>query len=253
MLEELKEQVCSANLALFREGLVTHAWGNASAVDRKRGVLVINPSEFPYDALRPKHMVVVSLSCGAVIDGDLKPTVDTPTHIAIYRAFRKVGGIAHTRSLYATAWAQAGQNIPTFGTVQADHWHGDIPCTRIMTDQEIKRDYEWNTGRLIVESFSGIDPLHRPAMLVAGHGPFTWGADVVEAVYNAVVLEFIAKLASKTIRINPEAKPLQATLVEKRFQRTHDSRTDHGHDGWPVPKEESPAVADGRVVRFPNV
>jgi L-ribulose-5-phosphate 4-epimerase len=247
MLEKLKEQVCNANLTLFREGLVTHASGNASAVDRKRGALVIKPSGIPYDIMRPEHMVVVSLSCGAVTDGDQTPCEDTPAHIAIYRAFRKIGGIAHTRSLFASAWAQAGQNIPTFGTIHADRWHGEIPCTRFMTDREIAQDYEWNIGQVIVESFRGIDPLHRPTMLVAGHGPFTWGANVDAAVQNAVFLEFAAKLASETVRINPHAKPLQATLAEKRFQRSHDPRTRRNHDGWDIPNEDSQVSQMGEL------
>lgn len=239
MLEKLKESVCKANLALFREGLVTHGSGNASAVDRTRSALVIAPAGVPFENMRPEDMVVVSLSCGAVTDGVQTPCADTPAHIAIYRAFRKIGGIAHTRGLFASAWAQAGQSIPTFGTIQADRWHGDIPCTQFMTDQEVAQNYEWNIGQVIVESFCGIDPLHRPAMLVAGHGPFTWGANVDSAVHNAVFLEFAAKLASETIRINPHAKPLRAALAERRFQRSHDPRTRRNHDGWDLPNGDA--------------
>ncbi|MDE1940024.1 MAG: L-ribulose-5-phosphate 4-epimerase AraD, partial [Alphaproteobacteria bacterium] len=178
MLEELKRQVCQANLDLVRDGLVIQTWGNASGIDRTQGLVVIKPSGVSYDGMKPEHMVVVSLDNGKPVEGNLKPSSDTPTHLVLYRAFKDIGGIVHTHSLYATAWAQAKRGIPSYGTTQADYWYGDVPCTRLMTPDEIKADYEANTGRVIVDTFKDLDPLHHPAVLVASHGPFTWGTDV---------------------------------------------------------------------------
>jgi L-ribulose-5-phosphate 4-epimerase len=221
MLDELKQSVCKANLDLVREGLVIQTWGNASGVDRHRGLMVIKPSGVPYDNMRPEHMVVVSLDSGEVVEGKLRPSSDTPTHLVLYRAFKAIGGIVHTHSLYATAWAQARRGIQSFGTTQADYWHGDVPCTRLMTPGEIKNDYEANTGLVIVQTFRKLDPMHHPAVLVASHGPFTWGKDPHEAVHNAAVLEFIARLASETLRINPRTRPMQPVLLNKHFLRKH--------------------------------
>jgi L-ribulose-5-phosphate 4-epimerase len=219
MLEKLKAEVCKANLDLVREGLVIQTWGNASGIDRKPGLVVIKPSGVSYDSLKPKHMVVVSLRDGKVVEGNLKPSSDTPTHLVLFRTFEEIGGIVHTHSLFATAWAQARKGIPSYGTTQADYWFGDVPCTRSLTPQEIKTDYEENTGKVIVKTFRKKDPLEHPAVLVASHGPFTWGKDVGEAVHNAVVLEFVARLASETLRINPKTKLIQPALVHKHFLR----------------------------------
>jgi L-ribulose-5-phosphate 4-epimerase len=221
MLEELKANVCKANLDLVREGLVIQTWGNVSGVDRERGLMVIKPSGVPYDGMKPEHMVVISLKSGEVVEGDLRPSSDTPTHLVLYRAFKGIGGVVHTHSLYATAWAQACKGLPAYGTTQADYWYGDVPCTRKMTPREIKKDYEANTGEVIVETFRKMNPVQHPAVLVASHGPFTWGKDAHDAVHNAVVLEFIARLASETLRINPKVKPMQSVLLDKHFLRKH--------------------------------
>ena len=223
MLERLKAQVCQANLDLVVKGLVIETWGNASGIDRERGLMVIKPSGVPYDGMMPKHMVVVSLATGKVVDGNLKPSSDTDTHLVLYRAFPKIGGVVHTHSLFATAWAQAQRGLPSYGTTQADYWYGDVPCTRLLKPAEIKKDYEANTGEVIVETFKKLkfDPMHHPAVLVASHGPFTWGKDVADAVHNAGVLEFIAQLASETLKINPTLKPMQPVLLDKHFLRKH--------------------------------
>ena len=223
MLEELKAEVCKANLDLVAEGLVIQTWGNASAVDRERGLIVIKPSGVPYSDMKPAHMVVVSLADGAVVEGKLKPSSDTPTHLVLYRAFRSIGAVVHTHSLYATAWAQACKPLLALGTTQADYWYGSVPCTRKLTPAEIKKDYEANTGDVIVETFKKLklDPAHHPAVLVASHGPFTWGGHAQDAVHNASVLEFIAKLNSETLRINPRIRPMQSVLLDKHFLRKH--------------------------------
>ncbi len=223
MLEKLKAEVCQANLDLVTEGLVIQTWGNASAVDRERRVMVIKPSGVPYAEMKPEHMVVVSLADGRVVEGNLKPSSDTPTHLMLYRSFVGVGGVVHTHSLYATAWAQACKPLLAYGTTQADYWYGDVPCTRKLTAAEIKNDYEANTGKVIVDAFKRLkfDPLQHPAVLVASHGPFTWGKDVHDAVHNASVLEFIARLNSETLRINPKIKPMQSVLLDKHFLRKH--------------------------------
>ena len=228
MLEELKQQVCEANLDLVREGLVIQTWGNASGIDIERGLMVIKPSGVPYASMKPQHMVVVSLESGRVVDGYLKPSSDTPTHLVLYRAFPKTGGIVHTHSLHAAAWAQACRAIPAFGTTQADYWHGAVPCTRQMKPAEIKNDYEANTGRVIVETFKKLNPLEHPAVLVASHGPFCWGKDVRDAVRNAITLEFVARLAGETLRLNPETKPMPSALLDKHFLRKHGPKADYG-------------------------
>lgn len=228
MLEQLKAAVCKANLDLVAEGLVIQTWGNASGIDRERGLMVIKPSGVPYHGMKPKHMVIVSLAGGNVVDGNLKPSSDTPTHLELYRAFKTIGGVVHTHSLYATAWAQAKRKIPSYGTTQADYWFGEVPCTRAMTPAEIKSNYEKNTGAVIVETFRNLDPTEHPAALVASHGPFTWGATPAEAVHNASVLEFIARLASETLRINPKTKPMQSALLDKHFLRKHGANAYYG-------------------------
>lgn len=230
MFEKLKAAVCEANLDLVRKGLVIETWGNASGVDRARGVMVIKPSGVPYGDMKPKHMVVVSLADGKTIEGNLKPSSDTDTHLVLYRAFPKIGGVVHTHSLYATAWAQAQRGLPSYGTTQADYWYGDVPCTRLLKPAEIKTDYEANTGHVIVEAFKKLkfDPMQHPAVLVASHGPFTWGKDVADAVHNAGVLEFIAQLASESLRINPKLKPMQPVLLDKHYLRKHGPKATYG-------------------------
>jgi L-ribulose-5-phosphate 4-epimerase len=221
MLEELREQVCRGNLDLVRAGLVIETFGNVSGVDRGTGHIVIKPSGVPYDGMRPEQMVVVSLATGAVLGGELSPSSDTPTHLELYRAFPNIGGVVHTHSLYATAWAQAQREIPDLGTTHADYWHGPVPCTRLLTDGEIRGDYEAHTGRVIIERFADLDPLARPAVLVASHGPFTWGRTVADAVHHAIFLEYVARLASETFRLRPDIQPMQPALLDKHFLRKH--------------------------------
>jgi L-ribulose-5-phosphate 4-epimerase len=228
MLEKLKAEVCKANLDLVARGLVIETWGNASGVDRERGLMVIKPSGVSYAKMKPADMVVISLKDGKAVEGTLKPSSDTETHLVLYRAFKTIGGVVHTHSLYATAWAQAGRGLPSYGTTQADYWYGDVPCTRHLKPAEIKKDYEANTGKVIVETFRKKDPLHHPAVLVASHGPFTWGADVADAVHNAGVLEFVARLASETLHINPKTKPMHPVLLDKHFLRKHGSKAYYG-------------------------
>ncbi len=221
MLEELKAQVCKANLDLVREGLVIRTFGNVSGIDRASGHVVIKPSGVGYDVMKPEHMVVVALGSGKVVEGDLRPSSDTPTHLVLYRAFKEIGGIVHTHSLFATAWAQARREIPALGTTHADYFHGPVPCTRGMTPKEIKGDYEIETGNVIVERFHKLDPLAFPGALVASHGPFAWGKTVAKAVENAVVLEYLARLASETLRVNPRAGAMPRALLDKHFLRKH--------------------------------
>ena len=221
MLEELKKRVCEANLKLVAEGLVIQTWGNVSGVDRASGNMVIKPSGVPYDRMKPGHMVVVSLETGRVVEGDLKPSSDTPTHRILYRAFKSIGGVVHTHSLYATAWAQARREIPPLGTTHADYFHGPVPCTRLLTAREIKSEYEANTGHVIVEKFRKVDPLRFPGVLVASHAPFAWGETVEKAVENAAVLEHLARLASETLRVKPSVRLIQKVLLDKHFLRKH--------------------------------
>jgi L-ribulose-5-phosphate 4-epimerase len=221
MLSELKKQVFEANLELVTSGLVIHTWGNASAIDSPRQHVVIKPSGVPYDTMKPEHMVVVDLATGAVVEGGLKPSSDTATHLALYRAFKNVGGVIHTHSLHATAWAQALSSIPALGTTHADYFHGPIPCTRLMREDEIQSEYEANTGKVIVETFAGRDPLSCPAVLVASHGPFAWGKDVHDALHNAVVLEHVAQLTGETLRIFASVPAMQQVLLDKHFFRKH--------------------------------
>jgi L-ribulose-5-phosphate 4-epimerase len=191
-------------------------------------LVVIKPSGVSYEGMTPRHMVVVSLESGKVIEGRFKPSSDTPTHLVLYRAFAGIGAVVHTHSLYATAWAQAKKDLPSYGTTQADYCYGDVPCTRLLTAAEIRSDYEANTGRVIVERFRKLDPLQHPAVLVASHGPFTWGKSVTDAVHNAIVLEFLARLASETLRLNPSLKPMQPTLLDKHFLRKHGPNAYYG-------------------------
>ena len=222
MLEKLKTTVWKANMRLRDEGLAVLTWGNASAFDPSSGLVVIKPSGVPYDSMTPDDMVVVSLD-GTVAEGRLRPSSDTPTHLALYRAFRGVCGVVHTHSPEATAWAQAGIALPCYGTTHADCFHGDVPVTRMLTEAEVSSDYEGSTGAVIVELFRDADPLERPGALVAGHGPFTWGADVMAAVDVAVSLEEIAKMASRTRQLvsGGEVPRLPDYVMDKHYLRKH--------------------------------
>jgi L-ribulose-5-phosphate 4-epimerase len=228
MLDELKKAVCAANLQLVAEGLVVRTFGNASGIDREAGLMVIKPSGVSYGAMQPKQMVVVALADGAVIEGGLRPSSDTPTHLALYRVFPEIGGIVHTHSLNATSWAQACREIPALGTTHADYFHGPVPCTRPLSEAEIRSDYEAHTGAVIAERFASLDPLSVPAVLVANHGPFTWGKTVDAAVENAFVLEYIARMAAKTLRIVPETPAMPAALLDKHFFRKHGAEAYYG-------------------------
>lgn len=228
MLEELKKQVCDANLQLPKYGLVTFTWGNVSGVDRRRGLMVIKPSGVAYDAMRAEDMVVVSLVTGEVVEGIWKPSSDTATHVALYNAFPNIGGVVHTHSRWATSWAQAGRGIPAYGTTHGDYFYGEIPCTRRMTADEIGGAYEKETGNVIVETFAGKLPDEIPAVLVHSHGPFTWGTDPQNAVHNAVVLEELAFMAFHTEALNPEICPMQSELLDKHYLRKHGKTAYYG-------------------------
>ena len=230
MLEALKKDVYTSNLRLVDEGLVVQTWGNVSGIDRQQSLMVIKPSGVSYAEMKPRQMVVVSLKTGLVVEGDLKPSSDTPTHLELYRAFPGIGGVVHTHSLFATAWAQARREIPAFGTTHADYFHGAIPCTRQLTGKEIAGDYEINTGRVIVERFTTLDPHAFPGVLVASHGPFTWGASAAEAVDSAVVLEFLSKLASETLRLAPATKAVSNALLNKHYLRKHGAQAYYGQN-----------------------
>ncbi len=229
MLEALKEEVLKANLDLPRYGLVTFTWGNVSGIDRERGLIVIKPSGVPYDEMKAEHMVVLDLD-GKQVEGDLRPSSDTPTHIAIYKAFAGAGGVVHTHSPWATSWAQAGRGIPALGTTHADYFYGEIPCTRILTREETEGEYESNTGKVIVETFKDIEPSHVPGVLVNNHGPFNWGKDAHEAVHNAVVMEEVAKMAFNTFALTPNVKPISDFLLDRHFLRKHGADAYYGQN-----------------------
>ena len=223
MLEKLREQVYEANLELPRRGLVTYTWGNVSGVDRERGLVVIKPSGVEYDALRPEDLVVVSLESGERVEGTLNPSSDTPTHLGLYRAFPVGGGVVHTHSTHAVAWAQARMDLICYGTTHADYFYGAVPCTRELTAEEIDAGYEANTGKVIVETFRerGLDPVHVPAVLCASHGPFAWGKDPAQAVYHAAVLEEVARMALLTRMLSPAAEAAPQRVQNKHFLRKH--------------------------------
>ena len=240
MLEELKEKVCKANLDLVKHGLVIFTWGNVSAIDKASGLVVIKPSGVSYDDMKPSDMVVVDLE-GNVVEGSLRPSSDTPTHLVLYKAFPEIGGIVHTHSTFATAWAQAGRDIPSLGTTHADYFHDDIPCTRDMKKIEVFGEYEKETGKVIVERFKKIKPMDTPAVLVRNHGPFAWGTDADNAVHNAVVLEEVAKMAFIAMTVNKNflganRDPYQADsapsmnnhLIEKHYSRKHGPNAYYG-------------------------
>lgn len=232
MLEELKKQVCEANLLLPKYGLVTFTWGNVSGVDREKGLMVIKPSGVAYDGMTPEDMVVVRLATGEKVEGKWKPSSDTETHAALYNAFPALGGIVHTHSRWATSFAQAGMAVPAMGTTQGDYFYGDIPCTRKMTPAEIGGDYERETGNVIIETFRerGIDPAQVPAVLVHSHGPFAWGADAMDAVHNAVVLEEVAFMDYHAMSLNPAAGRMQQELLDKHYLRKHGKNAYYGQN-----------------------
>ncbi|HUX94873.1 MAG TPA: L-ribulose-5-phosphate 4-epimerase [Bacteroidales bacterium] len=219
MFEKLKEEVFKANLDLVTHGLVIHTWGNASGRDPSTGMIVIKPSGVSYEYMKPGDMVVLYPD-GRVAEGNYKPSTDAPTHLFLYNKWKNIGGVAHTHSSYATSWAQAGRAIPPFGTTHADHFSGDVPCTRVLKASEIKKDYELNTGKVIVETMDKFNHLAVPSVLVANHGPFSWGKDAADAVYNAVALEEIAMMAFNTILLG-RSNPVSKALIDKHFTRKH--------------------------------
>lgn len=231
MLKELKRAVYEANMLLPKYNLVTFTWGNVSGVDRDQGLFVIKPSGVPYDQLTPDDMVVVDLS-GVKVEGKLNPSSDTPTHAELYRSFPSVGGVVHTHSRWATIWAQAGRDIPAYGTTHADYFSGNIPCARVLTKDEVENEYELSTGVVIAEHFAkyGIDPAYVPAVLVCSHGPFSWGKDAFEAVHNAVVLEEVAMMAFHTELIAADAprEPMKRYILDKHFTRKHGPNAYYG-------------------------
>jgi L-ribulose-5-phosphate 4-epimerase len=227
MLESLKRSVLEANLELPKRQLVVYTWGNVSGIDRDKGLVVIKASGVRYEDMKDEHMVVLDME-GNVVEGKYKPSSDTPTHLALYRAFPGIGGIVHTHSMWATAWAQAQLSLPCYGTTHADYFYGDIPCTRPLKSEEITGDYESETGRVIIETFVDRDPLQVPGVLVASHGPFTWGKDAHDAVHNSVVLEQIAKMAYASRTLNSSIQPVQDVLLDKHFLRKHGANAYYG-------------------------
>lgn len=229
MLEELKELVYKANMELPRHGLVTFTWGNVSAIDRETGLFVIKPSGVEYEKLTPEDMVVMDLQ-GNRVEGRLNPSSDTATHLELYKAFPKMGGIVHTHSPWATSWAQAGRSIPCYGTTHADYIYGEVPCLRCLTKEEIDEAYEANTGLLIADYFKDKEYMAIPACLCKNHGPFAWGKDAVEAVHNAVVLEEVAKMAARCEQINPQVQPAPQALLDKHYLRKHGAGAYYGQN-----------------------
>ncbi len=227
MLEELKKRVYDANMDLPRHGLVTFTWGNASEIDRETGIFAIKPSGVDYEKLSPEDMVLVDLE-GNIVEGKLNPSTDMPTHLRLYQAYAEIGGVVHTHSSWATSWAQAARAIPCYGTTHADYFYGEIPCTRSLTPEEIDEAYELNTGNVIIETLGDRDPLSVPGILCANHGPFTWGKTADAAVYSAVVLEEVAKMAYRTEQLNPAAAPAPQYLQDKHYLRKHGKNAYYG-------------------------
>ena len=229
MLEELKKEVYEANMELPRRGLITYTWGNVSGIDREKGLFVIKPSGVDYDKLKPEDMVVMDLN-GNKVEGDLNPSSDTATHLELYKAFEKIGGIVHTHSRHATIWSQAGLDLPAWGTTHADYFYGSIPCTRLMTAEEINGEYEYQTGEVIIQTFEqrDLNPLQVPAVLVHSHGPFAWGKDAADAVHNAVVLEECAYMGLFSRQLAPQLPDMQSELLDKHYLRKHGANAYYG-------------------------
>lgn len=227
MLEKLKEQVYETNMELQRKGLVIYTWGNVSGIDREKGLVVIKPSGVEYDTMKPEDMVVLDLK-GNIVEGKYKPSTDTPTHLVMYNTYPNIGGVVHTHSEWATIFAQAGMDIPAFGTTHADYFYGDIPCTRDLTDEEISGEYEKETGNVIVETIGDKDPLEVPAIIVKNHAPFTWGKNPENAVYNAVVLDKVAQMAYNTMILNPRVSRVKQHLLDKHYLRKHGANAYYG-------------------------
>jgi L-ribulose-5-phosphate 4-epimerase len=231
MLEKLKKDVCAANRDLVEKELVIHTWGNVSGRDLQSGLIVIKPSGVSYETMKPEDMVVIDID-GNIIEGKFQYSIDAPTHLVLYKAFKSLGGIVHTHSTFATSWAQAGKDIPPLGTTHADHFYGSVPCTRMLTYDEIETDYEKNTGKVIVQTIGSEDPLNIPSVLVNSHGPFCWGKDVENAVYNAVALEEIASMAFYTVMMGRN-EPFDNVLLDKHFKRKHGKDAYYGQDKTP--------------------
>ncbi len=227
ILKTLREEVLEANLELVRRGLVLYTFGNASGIDRKQGLVAIKPSGVPYESMKAEDLVVVDLD-GKTVEGNLRASSDLATHLILYKAFEGIGGVAHTHSRFATAWAQAGREIPCFGTTHADYFHGPIPVTRALTPKQIRDDYEVNTGKAIVQRFAKLEPLHMPGVLVAGHAPFCWGVSAAEAAHTAVIVEEIAAMATATVSANPKARAISKHLHDKHFLRKHGASAYYG-------------------------
>ena len=229
MLENLRKAVYEANMELPRRNLVTYTWGNVSGIDREKGLVVIKPSGVEYEELSPDNLVILNLD-GQVVEGDLNPSSDTKTHLELYKAFPQIGGIVHTHSPHAVGWAQAGRDIPCYGTTHADYFYGPIPCARSLTEQEVAEDYEMNTGKVIAETFAqrGLNPVHVPAVICRSHGSFAWGRDAAQAVYHAVVLEEVARMALYTIAVDPDAAPAPQHVQDKHFMRKHGPNAYYG-------------------------
>jgi L-ribulose-5-phosphate 4-epimerase len=227
MYDSLKQQVCKANLELVEHKLIVFTWGNVSQIDRKAGVIAIKPSGVDYDGMSADQMVILDLD-GKVVEGKLRPSSDAPTHLELYRCFKEIGGVTHTHSRHATLWAQACRDIPALGTTHADHFYGPVPVTPVLTAEEIQGDYELNTGKVIVRRFSGIDPMAVPAVLVANHGPFTWGKDGHDSVKNAVVLEEVAAMALGTLTISAHQPPISQAILDKHYLRKHGKNAYYG-------------------------
>lgn len=229
MLNDLKEKVCKANLELVKRGVVIYTWGNVSEIDRSTGLVVIKPSGISYEQMNPEDMVVVDVDTGKIVDGCYKPSSDTPTHLEIYRSFPEVGGITHTHSVNAVAFAQAGMDIPALGTTQADYFYGSIPCTRELSKEEVEEAYELNTGKVIVECFKDrrLSPTAIPGVIVKNHGPFSWGKDAADSVYHAVVIDIVAEMNIKTLQLNPKAS-MQQYVLDKHYSRKHGPNAYYG-------------------------
>jgi L-ribulose-5-phosphate 4-epimerase len=227
MLEQLKEEVFQANLELVKHQLVLMTWGNVSGIDREKGLVVIKPSGVSYDKMKAEDMTVVDMD-GKVVEGNFKPSSDTPTHLELYKAFPEIGGITHTHSTYATAYAQAGKELPCFGTTHADHFYGTVPVTRMLNAEEVKNDYEYHTGKVIIERFSELQAMEMPAVLVKSHGPFTWGKNAKDSVKNSIALEEVAKMGILTVQLNPEINSVPDYLLNKHYLRKHGKNAYYG-------------------------